>query len=728
MIYLENNTLVQTIYIPRQDFVPENTGCKCEDYEHGYAIGFSDGENEQKSKLTAITITENGSYERIDGWNEVNVLVINHEINLEDKSISITGDTSIVRPSIGYDGMSAVTVDASQYAQDNYDNGFDDGFDDGYASGSSEGYESGFTSGKAYQKALLVSTAFTNNGNYARENGWSSVTVNLNTAATYQEGFESGHTKGMDDQKGLLTSTAFTENGLYTRENGWSGVTVDVQPPLENKNVSISADTTEVSTSQGYYGMSAVTVDAIEYGQEKYSQGYNIGFTSGENNVISTFTSMTATTNGEYGSSAAPLSSITVDIPFTSITITENTAITVSDKAYTGITVNVSNIDTNFIHYCDYVFAETLSANTTDCYIDTNIHPTTATTFRVKGYRRGYNQNKFVVGHLGNGEENNDYNLTWFNSGDVYTHQLVFDFQNASIIKNSYFASTGYTDLTCGNNYIYDNLSGTTAGTGTRQTSINDQESTIKVDCGSWWLKSLEINEGQNVLFNGVAAYDENGNIGLFDSITQTMFTPSLANKMSYKTNNIEFCDYIASYSDVYTDGNIIDTNIIPTVNTKMRIVGRFYKSSPSFIVGNDNSTEYCAKLRSQSQHYYFVWSIGGTNFETEITSMRNNSNVFDYELNNKSIYNGLNNSKIGSSESATCFTGVTSIRINTMPTNLSLVQIWENDTLVFDGHAAINRETEDIGLFDTVTQTMFVPINSLGQRNQTIKSITSNN
>lgn len=44
-------------------------------YSIGYEGGYNAGETEQKSKLTSITITENGSYTREDGYNEVVVEV-----------------------------------------------------------------------------------------------------------------------------------------------------------------------------------------------------------------------------------------------------------------------------------------------------------------------------------------------------------------------------------------------------------------------------------------------------------------------------------------------------------------------------------------------------------------------------------------------------------------------------------------------------------------------------
>ena len=147
--------------------------------------------------------------------------------------------------------------------------------DDAYNSG----YTSGVTDGIAEQKAKLVSTAITENGTYTKEDGFSSVEVNVPTGQTinnqvksYSIGkwqttliqtgedkymytlinrptiltYDSGYTgleklilnMGIDAsdsvdlgkilQKAKMVSTAITENGTYTRDDGWNRVTVNV--------------------------------------------------------------------------------------------------------------------------------------------------------------------------------------------------------------------------------------------------------------------------------------------------------------------------------------------------------------------------------------------------------------------------------------------------------------------------------------------------------------------
>lgn len=311
MIYLDNNTQQQECWIPRQDILSGHSGGGG---GGSYQEGYNDGVAHQKSLLATTAFTQNGEYTRLNGWSgvSVNVPQTGSTARLEEKTVVISADTTNVHPSSGFDGMSAVTIDAEAYAQQNYDSGFDDGFDDGYSSGSSEGYESGYTSGQ------------TDGYNSGYTEGYDSGST---------DGFNSGYTSGETHQKSLLASTALTINGDYTNVNGWSAVTVVVSgstPALESQNYSLyNFDPilgAVISPSSGYDGLSQVTITDDGYSQQKYIEGYQDGqasmageyqrgYDDGEDAIISTFTATTATTNGVYGSSAQPLSSITVSVP-----------------------------------------------------------------------------------------------------------------------------------------------------------------------------------------------------------------------------------------------------------------------------------------------------------------------------------------------------------------------------------------------------------------------------
>lgn len=336
---------------------------------------------------------------------------------------------------------------------------YDDGFDDGFNDGYSSGASEGYDSG---------------------------YTEGYQSGST--DGFNSGYTSGETYQKSLLTSTAFTENGEYTRENGYSAITVNI-------------DTAST---------------------------YNDGYIDGENAIIATFSSTTVTENGQYGSSAHPLSSITVNVPQTgvsiplsSITINSNTAITVNDVAYTGITVNVP-----LVYFDDYIHTTPLhSVDNLDYLIDTNIIPTTGTTMRVRGMNMGIWNGDTIAG-----DDERPYptfrgfwtnNRIYFDWNTYYNHRI-----NNSWTGNSQTNTGNTIDVTFGNYYIYDNVAEEMIVTGN---TIDDWtfNRSIKVDVGSWWLKEFEIWDGETKVFDGVAAHNSNGEIGLYDYVSQKMYTNS---------------------------------------------------------------------------------------------------------------------------------------------------------------------------------------------------------
>ena len=73
MIYLKNNTETQSIYIPRQTVLGGGYITTTKTYEDGYNDGLEDGKKQQKDKLLNLYVTENGQYEREDGWDVVTV-------------------------------------------------------------------------------------------------------------------------------------------------------------------------------------------------------------------------------------------------------------------------------------------------------------------------------------------------------------------------------------------------------------------------------------------------------------------------------------------------------------------------------------------------------------------------------------------------------------------------------------------------------------------------------
>lgn len=280
---------------------PECSGYTQEDldkaYDDGFESGHTSGMTEQKALLVSTAITSNGSYSTENGYGSVvvNVPQTGETINNQVKSSNLTvNGTYIVTYDSGYTGLErvdiAVNVPQTGYTQEDLDNAYQ--------------------SGKTDQKALLVSTAITENGTYSTENGYGSVTINVpQTGYTqqdldnaYNSGHTSGVTEGISQQKALLSSTTITENGTYTREDGYSAVTVNI----------------------------AQTGHTDQEMQEQFNSGYTSGYTDGVNSVDCTPLYNSGRTDGiEYQKGL-----------LSSVTFTENGTYTRAD-GWSAVTVNI---------------------------------------------------------------------------------------------------------------------------------------------------------------------------------------------------------------------------------------------------------------------------------------------------------------------------------------------------------------------------------------------------
>lgn len=124
-------------------FVQGETEGYNDGYSEGLDEGYSDGVIAQKEKLESTTITENGTYTKEDGWNEV---IVEVEAGIPEEELQ-------------------------QMLQE----AMDEGYQDGYA----EGVDDGFVDGVEDQKSKLESTTFRDNGTYTKEDGWNEVTVQV---------------------------------------------------------------------------------------------------------------------------------------------------------------------------------------------------------------------------------------------------------------------------------------------------------------------------------------------------------------------------------------------------------------------------------------------------------------------------------------------------------------------------------------------------------------------
>lgn len=153
MIYLKNIREKQTVHIPRTEINSKVVVIKS--YDEGYADGIVEGKKQQKKKLTNLTVSENGVYNRENGWNEVKVEIPENVSNTQEKKLIVTRDISVVLPDAGYDAMTKVSVNATQYGQDKRNEGI------------------------AIQKSKLTNLSVTANGTYERTDGWNEINVNV---------------------------------------------------------------------------------------------------------------------------------------------------------------------------------------------------------------------------------------------------------------------------------------------------------------------------------------------------------------------------------------------------------------------------------------------------------------------------------------------------------------------------------------------------------------------
>lgn len=321
-----------------------NTG-----YASGKTDGYASGITYQKSLLVSTAITENGTYTREDGFSAITVNVpTGTPINNQTKSVVLsTGDTAVtVTYNSGYTGLESVEITRNYSLQQSANLGTFTGNSDNNIIldkwtkqvnfkvdvDTASIYESGYNSGVTHQKSLLSSTAFTSNGVFLNEHGWSSVTVNY---PVYSSGF-----------------TDITQNGTYEYDfndimgfNGaWEKIRFDVKVPLTGgtgvlDSLTVNQNNMTYYPPQGIDGYSAVTVsidtssvfnsgytsgvtDGFSSGYTSgVTDGYSSGYTSGVAYQKSLLVSTAVTSNGTYTRENG-YSAVTVNVPFV-VTMTQ---------------------------------------------------------------------------------------------------------------------------------------------------------------------------------------------------------------------------------------------------------------------------------------------------------------------------------------------------------------------------------------------------------------------
>ena len=85
---------------------------------------YSQAVSDVSRQFVPLTATTNGVYLPQSEFAVFSSVTVAVDTNLESKSVTMTATTETITPSSGYDGMSAVTVDAGELCHDYYDNGY----------------------------------------------------------------------------------------------------------------------------------------------------------------------------------------------------------------------------------------------------------------------------------------------------------------------------------------------------------------------------------------------------------------------------------------------------------------------------------------------------------------------------------------------------------------------------------------------------------------------------
>lgn len=374
-----------------------------------------------------------------------------------------------------------------------------------------------------------------------------------------------------------------------------------------------------------------VVYQAGEFIGLKMKSNANVGTKSGSTYDLKIKSSEPWTLSVDTAVTWLNFSQLTGDTGETIVTITATEDNQTGDNRATTITATTANYSATCevtqiaVILVDYIHETTLTADTKH-FIDTLVMHTTGTSFRVKGIVK-YGNGDVIVGYQTN--DSSDYRLFWTGRNPYY------DINNARLGPYSNMAENTKVDFYC-YNYGFS-LNGTTLGTGQTQTSITAPE-TIKVDIGSWWLQSLEIWDGETKVFDGHAAVGDNV-IGLYDSITESMFTNS-AYTLTYE-NVLQYECRV--YDNDNSTSYLITKEDCPVYGFTHNSPIRFFISD----FGNRNE-KAIAKLHHPSEannlfRYLYVYTDGrigfGTPNDITVINVGNGAVIGEYSVTNTSNY-----------------------------------------------------------------------------------------
>lgn len=243
------------------------------------------------STVSQIVLPDNGNY----GLGQVTV----NPYTLDSSSAVITENGEYVFTS-GVDGLSRVDVSVNLDTEGIYLEGY------------SDGYTAGETDGAAEQKAKLDSSTFTSNGTFTREDGWNSVTVNVDT---------------VNNQNKTVDSS--TSSQTVIADSGYTGLGQVVINPyiLDSSTLEVTSNGqyTVISAADGLSRVDvSVGIDTQSYYDSGYSDGETAGIAEGITQQKALLDSSTFVANGTYTRSDG-WDEITVNVPIPSFSTQSKT-------------------------------------------------------------------------------------------------------------------------------------------------------------------------------------------------------------------------------------------------------------------------------------------------------------------------------------------------------------------------------------------------------------------
>ena len=212
-------------------------------YQDGYEAGLNDCSGSTPCDCSSA-VTE--AYQ--SGYTAGQADCSGSSCNLQNKTAVITADTQTVTPDQGYDGMGSVSIDANSYGQAKYDQGYASGYEDAEEEYPKLQYAKNFTA--------------TTNTTIYPDSAWDAMKrVNLDVTPVYNSGYAAGLADCSGSTCNLVTGATDLMSDMpigvyYTiKASEWAGGGAD--------------------------GFSEFTVYDLGFGQAKYDEGYQSGYTDG---------------------------------------------------------------------------------------------------------------------------------------------------------------------------------------------------------------------------------------------------------------------------------------------------------------------------------------------------------------------------------------------------------------------------------------------------------------